>query len=182
MKRLFLLMAVLCGVAVMRAERQNVIFETDMGNDVDDALAIDMLFGSEYQDQKANIYGCVEKSISALNTYLEFINRGLNVLNGSQSGAKDKDAQKRIPDGAMLAVGGTLSGNHPITGGTYGPHSEIEMTNSGSIQVENGVSASIYNPAQTASRPQPEPGSTTLQSPGWMKTGCASPPGGGYII
>ena len=30
------------------------------------ALAIDMLFGSEYQDQKANIYGCVEKSISAL--------------------------------------------------------------------------------------------------------------------
>ena len=50
MKRLFLLMAVLCGVAVMRAERQNVIFETDMGNDVDDALAIDMLY--KYNKQK----------------------------------------------------------------------------------------------------------------------------------
>ena len=44
-----------------------------------------------------------------------------------------------LSDGAMLAVGGTLSGNHPITGGTYGPHSEIEMTNGGSIQVENGA-------------------------------------------
>ena len=51
------------------------------------------------------------KSISALNTYLEFINRGLNVLNGSQSGAKDKDAQKRIPDGAMLALTYLCGGN-----------------------------------------------------------------------
>ena len=30
------------------------------------ALAIDMLFGQEYQDQKANIHDCVDKSISAL--------------------------------------------------------------------------------------------------------------------
>jgi len=44
MRRLVLLLAMLCGVAGMRAERMNIIFETDMGNDVDDALAIDMLY------------------------------------------------------------------------------------------------------------------------------------------
>lgn len=44
-KRILLLLAVLCGIVGMRAEAsRNVIFETDMGNDVDDALAIDMLY------------------------------------------------------------------------------------------------------------------------------------------
>lgn len=46
MRRLLLLLTMLCIVGAMRAGRlpMNIIFETDMGNDVDDALAIDMLY------------------------------------------------------------------------------------------------------------------------------------------
>ncbi len=50
MKKLVLLLAMLCFGFGMRAQRMNVIFETDMGNDVDDALAIDMLY--KYNKQK----------------------------------------------------------------------------------------------------------------------------------
>ena len=44
MKRLSILFIGLSLALGMHARRQNVIFETDMGNDVDDALAIDMLY------------------------------------------------------------------------------------------------------------------------------------------
>ena len=85
MKRLFLLMAVLCGVAVMRAERQNVIFETDMGNDVDDALAIDMLY--KYNKQKR-----INLMAVMLNKEGEFPPKYIDLLNTWYG-------QKRIPIG-----------------------------------------------------------------------------------
>ncbi len=45
MKRILsYLLLCLCSAQMLQASRQNVIFETDMGNDVDDALAIDMLY------------------------------------------------------------------------------------------------------------------------------------------
>ena len=47
-------------------------------------------------------------------------------------------AKLTVCDGAKLVVGGTLSGYHPIAGGSYGPHSEINMVNGGSIDVLNG--------------------------------------------
>ncbi len=44
-KRIFSAVLILfMSLAVASAQRMNVIFETDMGNDVDDALAIDMLY------------------------------------------------------------------------------------------------------------------------------------------
>lgn len=48
--RFFFLLLALCLMTAMSAQRQNIIFETDMGNDVDDALAIDMLY--KYDRQK----------------------------------------------------------------------------------------------------------------------------------
>jgi hypothetical protein len=48
--RFFFLLLTLCLTMGMLAQRQNIIFETDMGNDVDDALAIDMLY--KYDRQK----------------------------------------------------------------------------------------------------------------------------------
>ena len=42
--RFFFLLVAFCLTTGMLAQRQNIIFETDMGNDVDDALAIDMLY------------------------------------------------------------------------------------------------------------------------------------------
>ena len=47
-------------------------------------------------------------------------------------------AKLTVADGAKLIVGGTLSGYQPIGGGTYGPHSEIAMTNGASIDVAEG--------------------------------------------
>jgi inosine-uridine nucleoside N-ribohydrolase len=44
MKRYLFTVTLLSLVLLLQAARQNVIFETDMGNDVDDALAIDMLY------------------------------------------------------------------------------------------------------------------------------------------
>ena len=38
------LLALVASLCVGAKERTNIIFETDMGNDVDDALAIDMLY------------------------------------------------------------------------------------------------------------------------------------------
>ena len=44
MKRHLVTLTLVCLAIAGQAHRQNVIFETDMGNDVDDALAIDMLY------------------------------------------------------------------------------------------------------------------------------------------
>ncbi len=60
MKKLFLLLAVvgLCVVATAQNKQkaQSVIFETDMGNDIDDAMALDLLF--KYADMgKINLLG-----------------------------------------------------------------------------------------------------------------------------
>ena len=51
MKRLFLLTILLCGCSMLAAaapdgkgKPQAIIFETDMGNDIDDAMALDLLF------------------------------------------------------------------------------------------------------------------------------------------
>ena len=94
MKRLLLLLAVLCaasgmrakGSAGMRAElrddnapvstntRMNLIFETDMGNDVDDALAIDMLY--KYHRQ-----GRINLMAVMLNKEGDFPPRYIDLLN-----------------------------------------------------------------------------------------------------
>ena len=47
MKKLLLLIALCCvcgAVTAQNAKPQAVIFETDMGNDIDDAMALDLLF------------------------------------------------------------------------------------------------------------------------------------------
>ena len=51
MKRTFFLLLTLCLALGTQARRVNLIFETDMGNDVDDALAIDMLYKFDRQKQ-----------------------------------------------------------------------------------------------------------------------------------
>ena len=50
MRKTFFFFAFLCTL-IVQAQRQNIIFETDMGNDVDDALAIDMLYKYAKQGQ-----------------------------------------------------------------------------------------------------------------------------------
>ena len=50
MRKVLFFFALLCTL-IVQAQRQNVIFETDMGNDVDDALAIDMLYKFDRQKQ-----------------------------------------------------------------------------------------------------------------------------------
>ena len=75
--------------------------------------AVSSFFEIKVQALRENL-SIQSKSISALNTYLEFINRGLNVLNASQSGASDYqyDEEKKrtggdqhaIPNGCMVAV------------------------------------------------------------------------------
>ena len=60
MKKLFLLLAAvgICVVATAQNKQkaQSVIFETDMGNDIDDAMALDLLF--KYADMgKINLLG-----------------------------------------------------------------------------------------------------------------------------
>lgn len=53
--RLFTILLVLAAAfQSLSAQRLNVIFETDMGNDVDDALAIDMLY-KYHRDKKINL-------------------------------------------------------------------------------------------------------------------------------
>ena len=44
-----------------------------------------------------------------------------------------------VSNGAMLVVGGSLTGNQPITGTTYGSHSEINLGENASIEVANGA-------------------------------------------
>ena len=47
MKKLLLLLALCCVCGTITAQNtkpQAVIFETDMGNDIDDAMALDLLF------------------------------------------------------------------------------------------------------------------------------------------
>ena len=72
--------------------------------------AVSSFFEIKVQALRENL-SIQSKSISALNTYLEFINRGLNVLNSGQSGADGKDTKHRIPDGAMIALTYLCGGN-----------------------------------------------------------------------
>lgn len=65
--------------------------------------AVSSFFEVKVQALRENL-NIQSKSISALNTYLEFINRGLNILNSSQSGTDGKDIKHRIPDGAATAL------------------------------------------------------------------------------
>lgn len=84
-KRIFLLTAMLCSLLGMQAQRMNVIFETDMGNDVDDALAIDMLY-------KYNKQGRINLMAVMLNKEGEFPPKYIDLLNTWYG-------QKRIPIG-----------------------------------------------------------------------------------
>jgi len=56
MKRLFLFILLLAGCAAYAAAPLPVIFETDMGNDVDDAMALDLLYKA-MDDGKINLLG-----------------------------------------------------------------------------------------------------------------------------
>lgn len=85
MKRILSLLAVLFVTAGIRAEKMNVIFETDMGNDVDDALAIDMLY-------KYNKQGRINLMAVMLNKEGEFPSKYIDLLNTWYG-------QKRIPIG-----------------------------------------------------------------------------------
>ena len=85
MRRITLFLAVCCAAIGMQAQRMNVIFETDMGNDVDDALAIDMLY-------KYNRQGRINLMAVMLNKEGEFPPKYIDLLNTWYG-------QKRIPIG-----------------------------------------------------------------------------------
>lgn len=85
MRRILLFLAMLCAACGMRAERINIIFETDMGNDVDDAMAIDMLY-------KYNRQGRINLMAVMLNKEGEFPPRYIDLLNTWYG-------QRRIPIG-----------------------------------------------------------------------------------
>ena len=85
MKRLILLLMILCTVSGAWAQRINIIFETDMGNDVDDALALDMLY--KYNKQRR-----INLMAIMLNKEGEFPPKYIDLLNTWYG-------QKRIPIG-----------------------------------------------------------------------------------
>ena len=93
-KRLFLLLALLSTTIGVQAERMNIIFETDMGNDVDDALAIDMLY-------KYNRQGRINLMAVMLNKEGEFPPRYIDLLNIWYK-------QKRIPIGLSPRAGQSM--------------------------------------------------------------------------
>ena len=93
-------MAMLCCLAPMRAERQSIIFETDMGNDVDDALAIDMLY-------KYNKQGRINLMAVMLNKEGEFPPKYIDLLNTWYG-------QRRIPIGVS-----PRSGQSIVAGANY---------------------------------------------------------------
>lgn len=98
MKKLVLLVTMLCFGFGMRAQRMNIIFETDMGNDVDDALAIDMLY--KYNKQKR-----INLMAVMLNKEGEFPPKYIDLLNTWYG-------QKRIP------IGVSPRGDQSLVAGT----------------------------------------------------------------
>lgn len=98
MKRFVLLLTMLCLGLGMQAQRMNIIFETDMGNDVDDALAIDMLY--KYNKQKR-----INLMAVMLNKEGEFPPKYIDLLNTWYG-------QKRIP------IGVSPRANQSIVAGT----------------------------------------------------------------
>ena len=84
MRKILFFFALLCTL-IVQAQRQNIIFETDMGNDVDDALAIDMLYKFDRQKQ-------IKLMAVMLNKEGEFPPRYIDLLNTWYG-------RKRIPIG-----------------------------------------------------------------------------------
>ena len=73
------------------------------------------------------------KATLGLTPYGQDVNVMLTLANGKTL---------TVADGAMLVVGGTLTGNQPITGTTYGLHSEIHLGTNAKIEVDNGAKLS----------------------------------------
>ena len=94
MKRLSIILLGLSLALGLQARRQNVIFETDMGNDVDDALAIDMLY--KYAKE-----GNIRLMAVMLNKEGQFPPRFIDLLNTWYG-------QKRIPIGLSGRDEGSL--------------------------------------------------------------------------
>ena len=94
MKRIFLLMVLCCAITGAWAEKMNIIFETDMGNDVDDALAIDMLY--KYNRQKS-----IRLMAVMLNKEGEFPPKYIDLLNTWYG-------QKHIPIGLSQKTGQSI--------------------------------------------------------------------------
>lgn len=84
MRKVLFFFALLCTL-IVQAQPQNIIFETDMGNDVDDALAIDMLYKFDRQKQ-------IKLMAVMLNKEGEFPPRYIDLLNTWYG-------RKRIPIG-----------------------------------------------------------------------------------
>ena len=85
MRRILSLIVVLFAITEIQAGKMNIIFETDMGNDVDDALAIDMLY-------KYNKQGRINLMAVMLNKEGEYPTKYIDMLNTWYG-------QKRIPIG-----------------------------------------------------------------------------------
>ena len=85
MKRIALLAVAFMAAFNLSAQRMNIIFETDMGNDVDDALAIDMLY--KYHKQ-----GRIRLMAVMINKEGEYPPQYIDLLNTWYG-------QKRIPIG-----------------------------------------------------------------------------------
>ena len=83
-----------CTITGVWAEKMNIIFETDMGNDVDDALAIDMLY--KYNRQK-----CIRLMAVMLNKEGEFPPKYIDLLNTWYG-------QKHIPIGLSPKTGQSI--------------------------------------------------------------------------
>lgn len=108
---LFLFVMSSCGTAATKSARAGsaaipVIFETDMGNDVDDALALDMIY--KYLDQgKINLLGISTNKdnpysapfLQIMNKWYGYPNIPLGkVLNGINSTADAKDYARAVYD------------------------------------------------------------------------------------
>ncbi|MBR4130375.1 MAG: nucleoside hydrolase [Bacteroidaceae bacterium] len=108
MRKVLFFFALLCTL-IVQAQRQNVIFETDMGNDVDDALAIDMLYKFDRQKQ-------IKLMAVMLNKEGEFPPRYIDLLNTWYG-------RKRIP------IGVSGRSDKSIVAGTNYTQAVCEETN-----------------------------------------------------
>ncbi len=134
MRRITLFLAVCCAAIGMQAQRMNVIFETDMGNDVDDALAIDMLY-------KYNRQGRINLMAVMLNKEGEFPPKYIDLLNTSSDVQfrphdflnvffGDAMIERFSGDGILVSTpAGSTAYNYSIGGSIVDPHLELlQMT------------------------------------------------------
>ncbi len=142
MKRIFLALALFC-LQAWGAEPVRIIFDTDMGNDVDDALALSMLHAFESRGEAKILAVTITKNNRWAPPFVDLVNtfygRGGIPIGLVRNGATKDDGKYTRPVAEKKRPGGGLLYPRRITPGSQVPDATLVLRKTLAAQPDGSV-------------------------------------------